>query len=247
MPTCRAPWPAASEYQMILPCSRQLQKVLGYWAFHQAPSAIHHPMTAQLTLVLGTHNQKKRRELNLLFQGMAIELKTLDEFENSIEVNETGTSFAENAALKATEQAQHLGQWVLGEDSGLSVLALDGRPGVYSSRFAGENATDEDNNRQLIEQLANVPLEKRTAYYTCHMCLADPQGKIWIDVQGRCYGRIRFERQGTAGFGYDPYFDLPEYHQSFGQLGDAVKSILSHRARAMRLFLGELERLNLCS
>ena len=181
--------------------------------------------------------------MQLLLQNLDVSLKTLDDFENSLEVEETGTTFAENAALKATQQARHLNQWVLGEDSGLSVLALDGRPGVYSARYSGADATDETNNQKLIDELKNVPLEKRTAYYTCHMCLSDPTGRVWIDVYGRCYGRIGLERQGEAGFGYDPFFEIPEYHQSFGQLGDAVKSVLSHRARAMRLFLDEFKRL----
>jgi XTP/dITP diphosphohydrolase len=192
------------------------------------------------TLVLGTRNIKKRRELEYLLQPYAIQLKTLDEFPTAIEVEETGVTFQENAALKATVQAKLLGQWVLGEDSGLSVDALDGAPGIYSARFSGEDATDANNNALLLEKLKGVPLEKRMAWYTCHMTLADPEGQVQIDCEGRCYGRILTQEMGSAGFGYDPMFEIPEYHQTFGQLGDTVKSLLSHRARANRIFVPQL-------
>ena len=194
-------------------------------------------MAEKFELVLGTRNAKKRRELETLLTNYPIVARTLDEFPNAIEVEETGTTFQENARLKATEQAKHLGRWVMGEDSGLSVEALDGQPGVYSARFAGADATDADNNRLLIESLVGLPPEKRSAWYTCHMSLSNPQGETLIDVEDYCRGRIAFEPRGEAGFGYDPYFELIEYHQTFAELGDAVKSVLSHRARAMRAFL----------
>ncbi len=195
---------------------------------------------AEFTLVLGTRNAKKRKELEYLLARHPVTLKTLDDFPNSIEVEETGTTFEENASLKAAEQARVLGQWVLGEDSGLSVQALDGAPGVYSARYSGPNATDESNNRLLLENLKGIPEDKRTAWYTCHMCLSDPTGKIHISCDGRCYGRILSKEIGSGGFGYDPMFELPEYHLTFAQLGDAVKSVLSHRARANRKFVPQL-------
>jgi XTP/dITP diphosphohydrolase len=195
------------------------------------------------TLVLGTRNKKKRRELEYLLKPHGIELKTLDDFSDSIEVEETGNTFAENAALKAVGQANAIKEWVLGEDSGISVDALDGAPGIYSARFSGEAATDESNNQLMLEKLAGVPLEKRTAWYTCHMTLADPDGNVRIECEGRCYGRILESEFGTAGFGYDPMFELQEYHQTFGQLGDAVKAIISHRARANRMFVPQLTSL----
>jgi XTP/dITP diphosphohydrolase len=170
-------------------------------------------------------------------------LKTLADFDDPLEVVEDGDSFAANAALKATQQARHLGHWTLGEDSGISVAALDGEPGIYSARFSGEGATDESNNQHLIEKLGQTPLEKRQAHYTCHMALSDPHGDVRESVECHCHGRIRFEAAGTAGFGYDPYFEVPEYHKTFGQLGDKVKSILSHRARAMRQLVPRLHRL----
>ena len=197
--------------------------------------------SSKFVLVLGTRNKKKRRELEyLLSRYPQVELKSLDEFPDAIEVEETGTTFAENAALKATEQAVHLKQYVLGEDSGLSVAALDGRPGVYSARYSGEDATDDSNKVKLIEELKGVGPEKRGAWYTCHMTLSDPQGNVLIDCESQCHGRILDEERGEAGFGYDPLFEIPEYGLTFAELGDEVKSVLSHRARANRFFVPKL-------
>lgn len=190
-----------------------------------------------MLLVLGTHNRKKGKELHQLLEPWGYELKTLADLPDTIEVVEDGDSFTANARLKASQQAQHLHAWVLGEDSGLCVDALNGRPGVYSARFAGENADDEANNQRLLAELANVPLPKRTAYYVCHMSLADPSGQIRIDCEDRCRGRILTSPRGSGGFGYDPLFEIPEYHRTFGELGSAVKSVLSHRSRAMRKFV----------
>ena len=194
-------------------------------------------MTARFRLVLGTHNQKKRRELALLLSDMPIDVLTLDDFENALSVPETGMTFRENANLKASVQARHLGEWVLGEDSGLSVDALGGEPGVFSSRYAGKDGDDTANNSKLTESLSSVPREKRGAWYTCHATLADPDGKVRIDVEATCHGRIVLQPRGDFGFGYDPFFEIREYHLTFAELGDAVKSVLSHRARAMRKFL----------
>ncbi|MCH2610957.1 MAG: RdgB/HAM1 family non-canonical purine NTP pyrophosphatase [Pirellulales bacterium] len=193
-----------------------------------------------MLLVLGTHNAKKRIELEELLAPHGFELKTLADFEDAIEVEETGTTFQQNAGLKASEQAVNLGHWVMGEDSGISVVALEGRPGVYSARYSGEGATDEKNNEKLLSELDGIPLEKRTAYYTCHMAISDPQGNIVISCEARCYGRILFKEDGKNGFGYDPLFEIPEYHQTFGQLNPAVKRTLSHRSRAMRQILPKL-------
>ncbi len=200
-------------------------------------------MSGERVLVLGTRNAKKKRELVLLLNGTGIRPATLDEFSGSVEVDETGSTFAENARLKASLQARAIGQWVLGEDSGLCVDALDGAPGVYSARFSGTGATDATNNAKLQESLRGIPLDRRTAHYVCHASLSDPSGEIVIDCEGTCRGRIVDRASGAGGFGYDPYFEIPEYHATFAQLGDSVKSLLSHRARAMRQFLTELERL----
>jgi XTP/dITP diphosphohydrolase len=161
-------------------------------------------------------------------------LKTLADFPAAIEVAETGTTFAENARLKATVQARHLQHWVLGEDSGLSVDALQGAPGVYSARFSDPGATDERNNALLLEKLAAVPLEKRGAHYTCYAALSDPNGNIQAESEGICRGRILTQPAGSGGFGYDPLFEVVECHRTFGELAPAVKAVLSHRSRAIR-------------
>jgi len=184
-------------------------------------------------LVLGTYNRKKLLELAELLTPLGCPLSTLADFPQAIVVDETGDTFAANAALKASEQAVHLGAWVLGEDSGLSVDALGGRPGVFSARYAGPAATDEQNNRLLLEELAAVPADRRTAHYTCHVTLSDPTGQIVARSEAYCRGLIRSQPTGTAGFGYDPLFEIVEYHRTFAELGVAVKRVLSHRARAV--------------
>jgi XTP/dITP diphosphohydrolase len=190
--------------------------------------------TTSRQLILGTRNRKKCVELEPLLAPYGFELHTIADLPHAIEVEETGTTFAENAALKASLQAKHLGMWVLGEDSGLEVEALKGAPGVYSARFAGEQGNDEANNQLLLEKLKDVPTDQRWARYVCHISLADPSGQILVDVEDYCRGRIRREYAGTAGFGYDPLFEIVEYHRTFGELGLEVKSILSHRSRAVR-------------
>jgi XTP/dITP diphosphohydrolase len=194
-------------------------------------------------LILGTGNRKKGLELAHLVAPLAIEVRTLADFANALSVVEDGDSFAANATKKATQQARHLGRWVLGEDSGLVVDALDGAPGIYSARYAGEQARDEANNRRLLAELADVPLPRRTAHYVCHATLADPQGVVRAEAESQCFGRIALADRGTNGFGYDPLFEVVEYHRTFGELGPAVKACLSHRARALRQLLPQLPAL----
>ena len=193
-----------------------------------------------MLLVLGTRNRKKGLELVDLLKPWGFECKSLADFPTAIDVEESGSTFAENARLKACQQARHLGQWVLGEDSGLAVDALKGAPGVYSARFSGPGATDESNNRLLIEKLGDLPAEKRTAHYVCHAVLADPAGNVVAEATSECHGRVRSQPAGTSGFGYDPYFEIVEYHRTFAELGDVVKSVLSHRARAVRAMIPQL-------
>jgi XTP/dITP diphosphohydrolase len=192
------------------------------------------------TLVLGSRNRKKLEELEALLAPHGLVLKTLADFPGSLEVEESGTTFAENARLKAVVQAKHLGEWVLGEDSGLSVDALGGAPGVYSARFSGAGATDASNNRLLLEKLDGVPLEQRAAHYTCYAVLSDPQGNVRGQSEGTCGGRILLAPIGGGGFGYDPLFEVVEYHRTFGELAPPVKAVLSHRSRAMRQIVPQL-------
>jgi XTP/dITP diphosphohydrolase len=197
-------------------------------------------MSFSRVLVLGTANRKKGAELVELLAPLGLTLKTLADFPQALDVEETGDSFRANATLKAFQQARHLHAWVLGEDSGLSVDALDGAPGIFSARYAAAKATDEQNNARLLEQMANVPEPRRTAHYVCHLVLSDPSGAVRAESAGTCQGRIRREPAGSAGFGYDPLFEIPEYHRTFGQLGENVKAVLSHRSRAIEHLLPQL-------
>lgn len=199
--------------------------------------------TASRELVLGTRNRKKGTELIALLSPLGISLRTLAEIPDAIEVAETGDTFAANAELKAVEQARHLHRWVLGEDSGLVVDALGGAPGVLSARYSGPGATDESNNRKLLTVLAAVPGERRSAHYVCHAALSDPAGEVVARAEGACHGRIRLEAAGSGGFGYDPLFEIVEYHMTFGELSPTVKSCLSHRSRALRQLMPQLVEL----
>lgn len=194
-------------------------------------------------LIVASRNPKKTEEIAELLEPHGIELRSLADFPQAPEVVEDGQTFAENAAKKAREVATALSEWTLGEDSGLMVEALDGAPGVYSARYSGENATDEQNNRKLIEELAGVPEEKRGAQYVCHAAVADPTGTIRLQVEATCRGRILESPRGDHGFGYDPLFLIPEYHQTFGELSPLVKKHLSHRGRAFQRLVPRLLRL----
>jgi len=191
-------------------------------------------------LVIGTANRKKGMELKELLRPVGVETRTLADFSDRREVVEDGDSFAANACLKAAGYARLLGQWVLADDSGLAVDALDEGPGIFSARFAGENAGDEDNNRLLLERLADVPLERRGARFVCHAALADPSGAIRGQAEAACRGRIIFAPRGKQGFGYDPLFEIVEYHRTFAELGQRVKAALSHRSRAIGRLIPQL-------
>lgn len=184
-------------------------------------------------LVLATRNAKKRREIEEILGDLDLTLQDLSKFSTAPEVEEDGDTFEANARKKASETAKAVGQWTLGEDSGLVVPALGGRPGVYSARYAGVQGDDAANNRKLLAELAPLSDEKRDAYYVCTAALSDPEGKIHAVVEGRCNGRIIAEYRGDGGFGYDPLFMIVEYHRTFGELSPQVKHALSHRGRAL--------------
>src|SRR5437763_2377852 len=193
-------------------------------------------------LVVGTRNRKKLGEIVEILGDLPLELRDLSGWPDAPEVVEDGTTFEANARKKATELARALGQWVLAEDSGLVVPALNGRPGVYSARYAGRQGDDEANNDRLLAELAPLPDDKRAAYYVCVAALADPHGEVREGTEGRCHGVIVRERRGTGGFGYDPLFLVPEYHQTFGELSARVKHALSHRSRALERLRPALRR-----
>lgn len=194
-------------------------------------------------LVLGSANRKKAAELAELFAPLGLQLQTLADLPAARAVEENGETFAENAMFKATQQAAHLGCWVLADDSGLEVDALQGDPGVRSARYAGEGAGDAANNQLLLEKLRGVPLERRTARFVCHMALAGPPGTLQATSTGQCRGRILLQPRGTGGFGYDPLFEILEYHRSLAELGPVAKACLSHRATAARQIMPAIEAL----
>lgn len=196
-----------------------------------------------LTVVLASRNRKKIGEMADLLAPLGIRLLGVADFPDVSEVVEDGSTFAENAAKKASQTALATGHWAIGEDSGLMVDALQGRPGIYSARYSDPGATDERNNLKLQAELAGVPDERRGAGYICSVALADPTGAIRVTAEDRCRGRMISEPRGTNGFGYDPYFLIREYHQTFGELSSAVKQRLSHRARAFAKFIPEMMRL----
>jgi XTP/dITP diphosphohydrolase len=202
-------------------------------------------------LLLGTTNRKKLIELNAHLQPRGFELLTLADMPSFIDVEETGTTFLENAKLKGKAQSVAQGLWTVGEDSGLCVPALAGNPGIYSARYSlqpGQNADateraaiDQDNNDKLLREMHSVPDPQRDAYYVSAIVLCDPSGNVVLEVQGQCWGRILRQRRGTQGFGYDPLFEVVEYHQTFAELGLNVKRAISHRSCALREFLRQLD------
>jgi XTP/dITP diphosphohydrolase len=194
-------------------------------------------------VVVASRNLKKTGEIRDLLAPYGIEVAGLSDIAGAPDVVEDGHTFAENAAKKASEIARALSQWTLGEDSGLEVAALSGAPGIYSARFSGQGATDESNNAKLMGELSAIPDERRNARYVCNAALADPSGAIRLQVEAYCHGRITREARGTNGFGYDPYFLIPEYHRTFGELSPAAKRHLSHRARAFEQLIPQLVRL----
>jgi XTP/dITP diphosphohydrolase len=202
-------------------------------------------------LVLGSRNRKKCQEMAELiapaWEGPSrtalLEIRSLGEFPAAPEVIEDAASFAGNARKKASELAVALGQWVLADDSGLTVDALNGAPGVMSARYAGQPCDDAANNRKLLEAMADIPDDRRGAAFVCALAIADPSGAIRLEAEGACRGRITRDLRGTGGFGYDPLFLIVEYHRTFGELSPLVKHHLSHRSRAFAHLRPGLQRL----
>jgi XTP/dITP diphosphohydrolase len=206
---------------------------------------------ASIVLVVGSRNPKKCREMAVLIappweQSAALArlgIRSLADFPDAPDVEEDADSFAGNARKKAVELARALSRYVLADDSGLSVDALDGAPGVFSARYAGRPSDDAANNRKLLEAMATLPDDRRGAAFRCALALADPSGTIRLEADGACRGRITLEPRGEGGFGYDPLFLIAEYHKTFGELSPLVKHQLSHRARAFARLRRGLERM----
>ncbi len=187
--------------------------------------------------VMATHNPNKLLELQRILEPLHIEVTTAD----LQEVEETGTTFAENAFLKAQAACEQTGLPAVADDSGLAVDALDGAPGVYSARYAGPDATDAERMEKLLGELQNVPMEQRTARFVSAICVVYPGGER-LDVEGVCEGRVAFEPRGCDGFGYDPIFLVGE--KTYAELSPAEKDAISHRGRALRELAALLEKRN---
>jgi XTP/dITP diphosphohydrolase len=196
-----------------------------------------------MELVIATLNSHKFREFKELFKIFPkIELVSLRQFPNYQSPEETGNTFQENATLKAEHAAHHLNQWVLADDSGLSVPALQGAPGIYSRRYAGSQATDAENRQLLLKNLAGLEDFARSAYFTCCLALAAPTG-LKKCVTGICEGRILDSERGRNGFGYDAIFIKHDYDKTFAELDEQIKNRISHRYKAFERLKNYLETL----
>ena len=183
-------------------------------------------------LVIATTNHNKVKEMRALLKDMPFMILSLSDFKNVPEVVEDGKTFKDNAAKKALTIAQHTGCLTLADDSGLEVDALNGDPGVLSARYAGEEATDDENNKKLLAALQQVPLDRRTAAFRCAIAIALPDKLLGV-VEGMCTGSITDACRGSNGFGYDPLFVRLESNKTFAELLPDVKNRISHRGRAL--------------
>lgn len=188
-------------------------------------------MISPVPLLLASTNLKKRKELEFLVKDLPFQVHILSDYEVQ-EVAETGQSFKENAILKAEGYARQTGLLTLGEDSGLCCDALEGAPGIYSARFAGEGKSDADNNSKLLKLLEKVPDNCRGAHYVSAVAIADPSRLIGT-VEGTVHGFISPELRGNGGFGYDPLFFYPPFGKTFGEVEAEMKHQVSHRAKSL--------------
>jgi XTP/dITP diphosphohydrolase len=196
-------------------------------------------------LWIATGNAKKRIELDRLLSPLGFNLRLQSEAGEEIHVVEDCPDFAGNAAKKAKTLATVVGALAVGDDSGLCVDALDGRPGVLSARYAGDDATDADRIDKLLRELQNTPAETRTARFVCNVCLAGPDGSILASFEESCEGVIQTAAKGDGGFGYDPVFIAQEFLEAgrcFAELTPEEKDAVSHRGKALRRLADWLEQ-----
>lgn len=192
-----------------------------------------------MKIVLATQNRGKVSELQTLLRDMGVEVISMDEAEAVAEIIEDGSTFKENAMKKALVVSRATGLVAIADDSGLEVDALEGRPGVFSARYSGEGATDEENYLKLLDEIQNVPDDKRTARFKCVMVTCRPDGEC-ISSQGSCEGHIIREPRGTQGFGYDPVFVPEGDNRTMAELTKKEKNRISHRGRALKILKAEL-------
>ena len=193
-----------------------------------------------MQLVAATNNKGKLREYKRMLEPLGFEILSLSDLSLEADPEETGNSFAENARIKAGYVCALSGLPALADDSGLCVDALDGAPGIYSARYSG--GSDEDNNQKLLQELKDVPMEKRTARFACAICCAWPNGSF-TETEGTCEGKIDFAPVGEEGFGYDPLF-LSDEVGSFGLASPEEKDAVSHRGAALRKLVARLKEEN---
>ncbi|MED3978561.1 XTP/dITP diphosphatase [Priestia megaterium] len=184
-------------------------------------------------IIIATKNAGKVKDFETLFSPKGFKVKSLLDFPEIEDVEETGVTFAENAKLKAETISSALNKPVIADDSGLAIDALNGEPGVYSARYAGENKDDNANIEKVLQKLNDVPFEKRTARFHCALAIAVP-GKRTEIVEGTCEGRILEEKRGENGFGYDPIFFVEKWNCSMAELTKEQKNQISHRANALQ-------------
>jgi non-canonical purine NTP pyrophosphatase (RdgB/HAM1 family) len=201
------------------------------------------------SIVIASGNPGKCREISQVLAGLDIKTTSLVEYEGIPEPEETGETFAENAREKALYYAGMTGHWCLADDSGLAVDALGGAPGVHSARYAAERCdknatrdiTDAANNAKLFEELSDIPDNKRSARFICHLALANNKNQIIVEAHGTIEGQITHNRRGENGFGYDPIFYVPEFGCTTAELSPLQKNSVSHRGNALREFSIRLE------
>jgi len=184
-------------------------------------------------IIIATGNKGKAKEFETLFSPLGYKVLTLHDLEGASDVEETGVTFEENAIIKAEALCQQFNTMVIADDSGLMIDALDGRPGVYSARYAGEQKDDNANIDKVLEELKDTPEKDRTARFYCALAVAVP-GEETITVSGTVEGRIANERKGENGFGYDPVFYVPALGKMMAELKPEEKNAISHRANAMK-------------
>ncbi len=192
------------------------------------------------SILIATKNKGKAKEFTELFANYGYDVKTLLDFPEIEDVEETGVTFKENAFLKADTISKELNCIVLADDSGLEVDALNGGPGIYSARFAGEHGDDQKNNQKLLEELKGLPTEKRAANFHCSLVLVGP-GRAPLFVEGTVDGYILEEPRGENGFGYDPLFFAPELDKGMAELTSEEKNEISHRANAIKKLESHLD------
>lgn len=190
-------------------------------------------------LVVASRNQRKIEEIRQILADLPLKVVGVAEIADLPEIVEDGRTFKANAVKKAVETAKALNRMAIADDSGLTVDVLNGEPGVLSARYAGVHGNDQANNEKLLLKMRDVPWEKRNAQFHCVIALAEPDGNVTV-CTGVCEGKIGYQPRGTNGFGYDPLFVIPEYGQTFAELGPEIKNQISHRAKALAQLKGVL-------